>query len=124
MRRATLAICAGFIALTAFAQSTSFTPKPPIWQVALTATNGSAAGEAIATKGKGAAASCAGCHGADGFPAAGAPFPRLAGLPAEYIAKQLFDYRDGSRPNAIMRNPIRSRTTREADAICEARPYD
>lgn len=102
MRRATLAICAGFVALTALAQSTNFSPKPPIWQVALTATQDSATGKAIATEGKGAAASCAGCHGANGFPAAGVPFPRLAGLPVEYVAKQLFDYRDGSRPNAIM----------------------
>jgi cytochrome c553 len=34
--------------------------------------------------------------------AAGAPFPRLAGLPVEYLTKQLFDYRDDSRANAIM----------------------
>jgi cytochrome c553 len=91
MRRVTLAIGAGLIAVTAFAQSTDFDPKPPIWQTALIATKDSAAGKAIATEGKGAATSCAGCHGANGLPAPGLPFPRLAGLPAEYVTKQLFD---------------------------------
>src|SRR4029434_4509210 len=68
----------------------------------LAASNDSAAGKVIATTGKGAAIACAGCHGANGVPAAGAPFPRLAGLPVEYVAKQLFDYRGGTRPNDIM----------------------
>jgi cytochrome c553 len=89
-------------ALAALAQSPDFTRKPPAWQVALDASKDSAAGKAIAANGKGAATACAGCHGASGVPAPGAPFPRLAGLPVEYVAKQLFDYRDGSRPNAIM----------------------
>ena len=50
----------------------------------------------------GAAVACAGCHGANGTPATGTPFPRLSGVPVEYVAKQLFDYRDGSRPNPVM----------------------
>jgi cytochrome c553 len=91
-----------FAALAALAQSPDFSRKPSAWQVALEASKDVAAGEAIATKGKGAALACAGCHGAIGTPAAGAPFPRLAGLPVEYVAKQLFDYRDGARANAIM----------------------
>src|SRR4029453_5442802 len=89
-------------ALTALAQSPDFARKPPGWQVALEASKDSAAGKAIAAKGKGAAIACVGCHGANGMPAAGTPFPRLAGLPVEYVSKQLFDYRDGSRANAIM----------------------
>jgi cytochrome c553 len=89
-------------ALAALAQSPDFARKPPAWQVALEASKDSAAGKSIAANGKGAATACAGCHGANGVPAAGAPFPRLAGLPVEYLAKQLFDYRDDSRANAIM----------------------
>jgi len=116
-----LAICAGCIALTTFAQSTNFTPKLPIWQIALTATKDSAAGNAIATKGKGAATSCVSCHGANGLPSAGTPFPRLAGLPVEYVAKQLFDYRDGSRPSAIMA-PIAKDLT-DSDIASLARHY-
>ena len=87
-------------ALAAFAQSPDFARQPPAWQVALEASKDSAVGKSIATTGKGAV--CAGCHGVNGVPAAGAAFPRLAGLPVEYVAKQLFDYRDGSRSSSIM----------------------
>lgn len=97
------AIAVALLGVTsALAQSPDFVRKPPGWQVALVASKDTSAGDAIATKGKGPALACAGCHGANGVPAAGAPSPRLAGLPVEYVAKQLFDYRDGSRTNATM----------------------
>jgi cytochrome c553 len=105
MKRAITLVATSLAAAVALAQSTDFVRKPPAWQEALTASKDAAAGEAIATKGKGAAVACAGCHGADGVPPPGAPFPRLAGVPIEYVAKQLFDYRDESRPNPIM-SPI------------------
>ena len=89
-------------ALAALAQSPDFARKPTAWQIALDASKDPAAGKSIAANGKGAAVACAGCHGANGVPAAGTPFPRLAGLPVEYVTKQLFNYRDGSRSNAIM----------------------
>ena len=108
-------------ALAALAQSPDFARKPPAWQVALEASKDSAAGESIAANGKGAAIACAGCHGANGVPAAGAPFPRLAGLPVEYVAKQLFDYRDDSRANAIM-VPI-SKALTDADIASLASHY-
>lgn len=101
MKRAIAIIFAG-LTFAAQAQSPDFARKPPAWQIALEGSNDSTAGKAIATSGKGAALACASCHGANGTPPAGAPFPRLAGLPVEYVAKQLFDYRDGSRPNALM----------------------
>lgn len=53
-----------------------------------------AAGEAIA-------ATCAGCHGADGK-AILPEYPNLAGQHASYLAKQLTEYRDGARVNALM----------------------
>jgi cytochrome c553 len=93
MKRA-LILGAFGLAAGAFAQSPDFNRQPPVWQVALSAAEGN---EPPAK-----AASCVGCHGANGIPAAGTPFPRLAGLPAEYLAKQLFDYRDGSRANPMM----------------------
>jgi len=108
-------------ALAALAQSPDFARKPPAWQVALEAAKDSAAGKAIATNGQGAAIACAGCHGATGVPAAGASFPRLAGLPVEYVAKQLFDYRDGSRSSPIMA-PIAKALT-DADIAALARYY-
>jgi cytochrome c553 len=103
MKGAIAVATVGFtVVLVALAQSADFARKPPAWQVALVATKDTSAGAAIATTGKGTALACAGCHGANGVPAAGVPFPRLAGLPVEYLAKQLFDYRDDSRSNAIM----------------------
>jgi len=49
-----------------------------------------------------AAMACLGCHGADGKGIAAAGFPRLAGLPATYLSKQLHDWRNGSRQQAVM----------------------
>lgn len=122
MTRAIPFILAG-LALTsaAFSQSAGFERKPPGWQVALAATPSPAAGKSIAAKGKGAATACAGCHGAKGVPPAGTPFPRLAGLPAEYVAKQLFDYRDGTRPHPLM-GPI-AKALADAEIASLARHY-
>jgi len=109
------------IAIAALAQSKDFSPPPPAWQVALQGTTSTAAGKAIVTSGKGAAIACAGCHGANGIAPAGTPFPRLAGLPMEYVAKQLFDYREGTRPNPMMA-PIAKALT-DADIASVARYY-
>jgi len=45
---------------------------------------------------------CVACHGQQGIAAPGGAFPNLAGLNAAYIAKQLADYRNGSRPHPLM----------------------
>jgi cytochrome c553 len=82
--------------------ATDFSRPPPAWQVSLAHAAPQSTAQALIASGEGAAIACGGCHGAQGIPAAGVPFPRLAGSPAEYIAKQLFDYRDGNRPNAVM----------------------
>lgn len=62
-----------------------------------------AAGERIATQGndKGALA-CLTCHGVDGMGNAAAGFPRLAGMNADYLAKQLRDYVSGARQSPVM----------------------
>jgi cytochrome c553 len=44
---------------------------------------------------------CAACHGADGNSPA-PTFPKLAGQSAEYIVKQLTNFKSGERANAIM----------------------
>lgn len=51
-----------------------------------------AAGKQLATQGKGGIPACVGCHGANGEGNAQTNFPRLAGLEAGYIARQLQDY--------------------------------
>ena len=54
----------------------------------------------LATQGGGGVAACASCHGGDG--GGMASFPRLAGMDAAYLEKQLHDFVDGSRSNAVM----------------------
>ena len=60
---------------------------------------------AIAARGGNGVAACAGCHGSDG--GGQAAFPRLAGLDAAYLRKQLDDFAAGRRRNAVMQ-PIAS----------------
>jgi cytochrome c553 len=114
-------IAAVIVASTARAQTPDFIRPPPSWQAALAASTDTAPGRAIAAQGKGAATACASCHGASGIPAAGVPFPYLAGMPAEYLAKQIVDYRDGTRPNAMM-GPIAKALT-DADIGSLGRYY-
>ena len=49
-------------------------------------------------------ANCAMCHGAEGKSAAAA-FPKLAGQNAKYVSKQLYDFKQGNRINALMAGP-------------------
>ena len=71
---------------------------------------GLAAGQALALegdaeRGEAAAGTCVACHQADGSGMnvpGGQSWPRLAGLDAGYIAKQLHDFQAGRRQNASM----------------------
>ena len=65
-------------------------------------------GEIIALSGgrSGAANACFGCHGLAGE-GDGAAVPRLAGLDAGYLQKQLGDYASGLRPNETMQAAVR-----------------
>lgn len=57
----------------------------------------------MAAQGNGrGAAPCQSCHGADGGGMSAAGFPRLAGLDAGYLRKQLDDFASGSRDNPVM----------------------
>lgn len=61
-------------------------------------------GRAIVERGNGRGANaCATCHGANGIGLAGAVFVRLAGLNEAYIAKQLHDFKQGTRDNPVMK---------------------
>jgi cytochrome c553 len=94
-----------------------FSRPPPPWQVALAQPASDDVAKNIIATGKGAATACGGCHGAAGVPPAGVPFPRLAGLPPEYVAKQLFDYRGGTRPSAVMAPIAQALTDGEIAAL-------
>ena len=63
------------------------------------ATTALAAGDATAGKTK--SATCAACHSADGN-SANPQYPKLAGQSADYLLKQLQDYKSGARANPIM----------------------
>lgn len=64
-----------------------------------------------------AAMACMGCHGPDGKGIAAAGFPRLAGLPAGYLAKQLDDFRNGSRKQAVMEPLAKAMDAAEIEAV-------
>ena len=61
------------------------------------------------------AAACAMCHGTNGATAGG--LPNLAGQPADYIAKQMRDFRDGKRPATIMHQISKGYTEPQIDAL-------
>ena len=56
---------------------------------------------------------CVACHGQQGVAAPGGNFPNLAGLRADYIAKQLSDYRTGSRNHPLMATIAKALTEEE-----------
>lgn len=73
-----------------------------------------AAGDAAAGQGKSAV--CAACHGGDGKAILGT-YPNLAGQHASYIAKQLTDYRDGNRVNALMTGQAANLTDQDIEDL-------
>ena len=73
--------------------------------VALSAATGAHALEGDAKAGQQAAAVCTSCHQADGSGmniAGGQSWPRLAGLDADYLYKQLKDVKAGTRQSPVM----------------------
>ena len=75
-------------------------------------------GEQIAKQGtpKGVAP-CMTCHGPDGGGMAPTAYPRIAGLDAAYMAKQLADFRAGTRGNPIMMPMAKNLTEAEIAAV-------
>ncbi len=63
-------------------------------------------------------AACAGCHSPNG---AGLPvqYPRLGGQHAQYTAKQLVDFRNGTRHNAEMRDVTAKLNDKEIKALAD-----
>ena len=59
---------------------------------------------------------CAQCHGLK-MPAAGSPFPALAGRDANYLKTALKQYRDKTRINEIMNNVAGSLTDNDINDI-------
>jgi cytochrome c553 len=87
-------LLSGIVALVVFAVHAQPAPHQ----------TGFSRGQLIASGGGpgGRAAACFTCHGIDGSGQAGSGFPRLAGLDARYLAKQLADYASGVRQSEVM----------------------
>jgi cytochrome c553 len=82
----------------------------------------SARGADIAAQGAAAGVpACAQCHAYNGASDGSGAFPRIAGQPAYYLAKQLRDYASGVRTNAVM-SPI-AKALSSADAADVAAYY-
>lgn len=75
-------------------------------------------GTVLAQRGNGrGATACLACHGPDGAGNGAAGFPRLAGLNADYLIRQIQDYRSGARQNAIMAPIAAALSDEEAAAV-------
>jgi cytochrome c553 len=99
---------------------TDFSADDAPWQKLLVAAAGNAAaGQTLATSGRTAngVLACASCHGAAGVPDKSANFPALAGLAPEYLAKQMSDFRSGTRNNAVMSQVARALTDADIGAL-------
>lgn len=93
----------------------SLPPQPPA-RLAGTADLDPAVRQLV-EEGRGAAWSCASCHGESGQGQLNVP--RLAGLPAAYITKQLQDYVDGTRRNENMEVVAKALTAEEMEKLGE-----
>jgi len=63
------------------------------------------------------AMACAGCHGSDGAGNNVTGNPRLAGLHADYLSKQLKDFKSGKRDNPLMHNIAKALSDAEIDML-------
>ncbi|WP_438860272.1 c-type cytochrome [Achromobacter spanius] len=77
------------------------------------------AGKQLAANGKPAAGvqACVACHGQAGVTPTGGIFPNLAGLSSEYLAKQLADFRSGTRIQPLMNTVARALTEQEIGQV-------
>lgn len=63
------------------------------------------------------AATCANCHGTDGYSVEGQAMVKLAGLNQSVIAAQLRAFRDGQRPATVMHQLTKGYSDQQIDAI-------
>jgi cytochrome c553 len=62
-------------------------------------------------------ATCAGCHGANGEGNPASNFPRIAGQPKSYLARQLHNYANGSRKNQVMEPIAKGLSPQQIDQV-------
>lgn len=60
---------------------------------------------------------CLSCHGVHGMGESGTGVPRIAGLDARYLARQLADYASGARPSDVMAPIAAALKPKEREAV-------
>ncbi len=79
---------------------------------------GASTGEQVATKGSSAGAPpCSSCHGPEGQGQPAAGFPRISGMDAKYLARQLAGFAAGTRANPVMSPIAKLLTPSEASKV-------
>ncbi len=67
-------------------------------------------------QGRNLAAACAICHGTEGRAPSRDLVP-IAGMPRDYLVKQMIDFRDGKRPATVMHQIAKGYTDPQIDAL-------
>ncbi|WP_373982006.1 c-type cytochrome [Achromobacter sp. JD417] len=98
--------------------ATDFTASRPDWEKWLREADPES-GKQLAANGKPGAGvqACVACHGPAGITPTGGIFPNLAGLRSEYLAKQLADFRSGTRVQPLMNTIARALTEEEIGQV-------
>ncbi|WMD22036.1 c-type cytochrome [Achromobacter seleniivolatilans] len=95
-----------------------FSASRPAWEGFLRGADPEA-GKQLAANGKPGAGvqACIACHGPAGITPTGGIFPNLAGLSSDYLAKQLADFRSGTRIQPLMNTIARALTEQEIGQV-------
>ncbi|MBB1593054.1 c-type cytochrome [Achromobacter sp. UMC46] len=95
-----------------------FSASRPDWEGFLRGADPEAGKQLAATGKPGAGVqACIACHGPAGITPTGGIFPNLAGLSREYLAKQLADFRSGTRVQPLMNTVARALTEQEIGQV-------
>lgn len=96
----------------------TFTPYlRPLTAAALLLGGAAHAQTAISLQTRSLAATCASCHGTEGYAVQGDSMVRLAGLPKDYLVSQMLAFREGKRPATVMHQISKGYTPEQIEAL-------
>ena len=104
---------------TMYAQASTLTPEERADIAAFFHAEGGLPNKEVVGTPPPATQTCVACHGADGAKTVAPDYPKLAGLPADYIVHALKDYKSGKRKNPIMAGIISGVDEKDFEAIAE-----